>query len=271
MEGLPASSSCELHLAPPTLSYLQASLPMVLRGFEEQATTSQHYVMAQVEEVQTLALMIAHLPLTLREAYLFSIAPCDPQDGPVAAAFLRFATAFARGRVSPLLALPCPLQPARSEAELQTLEAAHRVLDLYVWLAYRFEAFEGREVVEEHRALLAQLIDTSLRDMGLPPARYVGREGAASRDAQLAVRCVLGGAVRLVGWPSDCLPSTGMQAAKEGTRTNGGWLIVVRPAPDARQHYEHMHAAFVLLCCSPFCHSAFALLPFCDVTVLICS
>lgn len=69
--------------------------------------------------------------LSLREAYVFAIAPCDPDDAPLAAAFLRFAAAFARQRrVHPGLALPPPRLPARSEAELAVLESCYRVLDL---------------------------------------------------------------------------------------------------------------------------------------------
>ncbi len=40
--------------------------------------------------------MLKHLPLSLREAYLFCLSPCDPADTPVASALLTFATAYAR-------------------------------------------------------------------------------------------------------------------------------------------------------------------------------
>lgn len=77
-----------------------------------------------------------------------------------------------RGVVTPALVLHPPLAPARSEAELQTLETAYRVLDLYCWLAYRFgDAFMGGEVAAERRRQCGELIHDSIRDMGCAPSR----------------------------------------------------------------------------------------------------
>ena len=52
------------------------------------------------------------------------------------------------------------IAPARSEAELEQLEAAYRVLDLYIWLSFRLEnAFTG-----------AQAPCTTLCSKGLNPS-----------------------------------------------------------------------------------------------------
>lgn len=49
------------------------------------------------------------------------------------------------------------------------LETSHRCLDLWLWLSFRFpDAWVGGEEVAERRAQLAQLIDASIRSMGLP-------------------------------------------------------------------------------------------------------
>lgn len=49
-----------------------------------------------------------------------------------------------RGRVEAAKAQRCQIRPARSEADLEQLEAAYRVLDLYIWLSFRLEdAFTG--------------------------------------------------------------------------------------------------------------------------------
>lgn len=42
-----------------------------------------------------LALMLRHLALSLRDHYIFSISPADPEDPPVAAALLSFASCYA--------------------------------------------------------------------------------------------------------------------------------------------------------------------------------
>lgn len=70
--------------------------------------------------MHTLATMLRHLPLTLREAWTFAISPTDPADAPVATALLSLASSFAqRRRVTPAAILLPPLVEARCELELQ--------------------------------------------------------------------------------------------------------------------------------------------------------
>ena len=59
------------------------------------ATLSQHFFFSNYEPMHKLALMLRHLPLALREHYIFAISPADPEDPPVAAALLSFAEAYA--------------------------------------------------------------------------------------------------------------------------------------------------------------------------------
>ena len=42
-----------------------------------------------------LALMLRHLDLSLRKHYIFALSPTDPEDPPVAAALLSFASCYA--------------------------------------------------------------------------------------------------------------------------------------------------------------------------------
>ena len=57
--------------------------------------------------------------------------------------------------------------PASTEADLQQLEAAHRVLDLYVWLAYRFEpAFSDIQAAAAQRRFCARYIEFAIRLLG---------------------------------------------------------------------------------------------------------
>ncbi len=46
-----------------------------------------------------LLLLLRHLPLSLRERYLFALAPVDPDDAPVTGALLSFAAAYCHRRV----------------------------------------------------------------------------------------------------------------------------------------------------------------------------
>ena len=43
-------------------------------------------------------MLLRHLPLSLRERYLFAIAPVDPDDAPVTSALLTFAAAYCHRR-----------------------------------------------------------------------------------------------------------------------------------------------------------------------------
>lgn len=81
--------------------------------------------------------------------------------------------------------------PARSHpccCPWPQLEAAHRVLDLYAWLAFRLpEAFLGSEEVAERRAALCALIDASIRDMGAAPRRRTQGRAASDTSASADV------------------------------------------------------------------------------------
>lgn len=53
-----------------------------------------------------------------------------------------------------------------TELQLQHLEALHRVYDLYVWLAFRFEdAYRDRTTIEEWREKVAGLIRAGLENL----------------------------------------------------------------------------------------------------------
>lgn len=68
----------------------------MLDQFACEALLAPHFFFAHFEDVRTLAVMLKHLPLSLREAYAFCLAPCDPGDEPVAAALLALATWYSR-------------------------------------------------------------------------------------------------------------------------------------------------------------------------------
>ncbi len=53
---------------------------------------------------------------------------------------LLWALLSCRGHVSVIEAQRWQLKPARTESELEQLEAAYRILDLYIWLSFRMEA-----------------------------------------------------------------------------------------------------------------------------------
>ena len=80
---------------------------------ECRATLSDHFFFSDYEAMHKLALMLRHLPLSLRDAYTFAISPADPDDPIIASALLSFATAYCQ-RWGALLCMSSYAQPVQS-------------------------------------------------------------------------------------------------------------------------------------------------------------
>ncbi|BDA48563.1 ATP-dependent RNA helicase SUV3L, mitochondrial [Coccomyxa sp. Obi] len=161
------------------------NLADALENFADRATLSDHFFFSDYEAMHKLALMLRHLPLSLRDAYTFAISPADPDDPIIASALLSFATAYCqRGTVNVGLAQSVPVRPARNEAELAQLEAAYAVLDLYVWLSYRLEdSFPGRTIALQQRAAVASLVEEALPRILADPDAISRRQKTRERRA----------------------------------------------------------------------------------------
>ena len=62
-----------------------------------------------------------------------------------------------------------------TELQLQHLEALHRVYDLYVWLAFRFEdSYPDRQMIEEWRENVAALIKAGLENLSTQDDDSIG-------------------------------------------------------------------------------------------------
>ena len=77
------------------VSFFAALIHQRLGVFVRRATLSERFFFSDFEPMLRLALMLRHLPLSLREAYIYAISPADPDDAPVASALLSFASAYA--------------------------------------------------------------------------------------------------------------------------------------------------------------------------------
>ncbi|KAK9877040.1 hypothetical protein WA026_016067 [Henosepilachna vigintioctopunctata] len=100
------------------------------------------YFMCNVEDFKFLADMIQHVPLPLRTRYVFCCAPINKKMPFVCTMFLKFARQYSKNE--PITFdwlcrnIGWPLQPPRTIIDLVHLEAVFDVLDLYLWLSYRF-------------------------------------------------------------------------------------------------------------------------------------
>jgi len=142
-----------------------AGLVDALQALTNSAKLASHFRMRNMEDSIAVAQLLAKLPLTLEDHFLFSIAPVDVRDAMVAAAVVKFARTFcSHGRVGVrLISLP-PARTPTGPDELQKLESAHKCLDLYLWLARRLpQAFPEEELASAYRSATATAISAGLQ------------------------------------------------------------------------------------------------------------
>uniref|UniRef100_A0A3Q3ST10 ATP-dependent RNA helicase SUPV3L1, mitochondrial n=1 Tax=Mastacembelus armatus TaxID=205130 RepID=A0A3Q3ST10_9TELE len=163
------------------------------------------YFVCNIDDFKFLADMIQHIPLNLRSRYVFCTAPINKKQPFVCTSFLKFARQFSRDE--PLIfAWVCrhiswPLAPPKNIKDLVHLEAVHDVLDLYLWLSYRFmDMFPDTALVREIQQELDNIIqqgvrnitrliratDTAITDALQPQSSRQGQTGGSRRTASNA-------------------------------------------------------------------------------------
>jgi hypothetical protein len=147
------------------------------------------FFLCDCEDIIRVAKCIDDIPLPFRVRYAFVQAPVDVEDGLLAMALRRFADRFQRkGRVQ--LGLHIPAEPPRTPHELEELESAHAVFDLYLWLARKFPV-EFTSVTEARAAAATaqKLITAGLERMGARAVKVARKRmavQAATRGAMEA-------------------------------------------------------------------------------------
>ncbi|CAL8353205.1 unnamed protein product [Merluccius merluccius] len=128
------------------------------------------YFVCNIDDFKFLADMIQHIPLNLRSRYVFCTAPINKKQPFVCTSFLKFARQFSRDE--PLTFdwvcrhISWPLPPPKNIKDLVHLEAAHDVLDLYLWLSYRFmDMFPDTALVRVIQQQLDDIIQQGVRNI----------------------------------------------------------------------------------------------------------
>uniref|UniRef100_A0A8C8I2V9 ATP-dependent RNA helicase SUPV3L1, mitochondrial n=1 Tax=Oncorhynchus tshawytscha TaxID=74940 RepID=A0A8C8I2V9_ONCTS len=128
------------------------------------------YFVCNIDDFKFLADMIQHIPLNLRSRYVFCTAPINKKQPFVCTSFLKFARQFSRDE--PLTfdwvcrLVSWPLVPPKNIKDLVHLEAVHDVLDLYLWLSYRFmDMFPDANHVREIQQELDSIIQLGVRNI----------------------------------------------------------------------------------------------------------
>ncbi|KRT80085.1 helicase, partial [Oryctes borbonicus] len=112
------------------------------------------YFMCNTEDFKFLADMIQHVPLPLRARYVFCCAPINKKMPFVCTMFLKFARQYSKNEVITFdwlcRHIGWPVQTPKTIIDLVHLEAVFDVLDLYLWLSYRFmDLFTDVELVRD--------------------------------------------------------------------------------------------------------------------------
>ncbi|XP_027871664.1 ATP-dependent RNA helicase SUPV3L1, mitochondrial [Xiphophorus couchianus] len=128
------------------------------------------YFVCNIDDFKFLADMIQHIPLNLRSRYVFCTAPINKKQPFVCTSFLKFARQFSRDE--PLTFdwvrrhIGWPLAAPRNIKDLVHLEAVHDVLDLYLWLSYRFmDMFPDTAAIRGIQQELDNIIQQGVRNI----------------------------------------------------------------------------------------------------------
>ncbi|XP_016554979.1 ATP-dependent RNA helicase SUV3, mitochondrial isoform X2 [Capsicum annuum] len=141
----------------------------ILEHFVDNAKLSEHYFIANCDELLKVAAVIDTLPLSLHDKYLFCISPVDMDDDISSQGLTQFATNYSKNGLVQLREIftPGTLKVPKSHTALKELESIHKVLDLYVWLSYRLdESFPDRELASSQKAICSMLIEEFLGTVG---------------------------------------------------------------------------------------------------------
>ncbi|KAK6780899.1 hypothetical protein RDI58_023083 [Solanum bulbocastanum] len=141
----------------------------ILEHFMDNAKLSEHYFIANCDELLKVAAIIDTLPLSLHDKYLFCISPVEMDDDISSQGLTQFATNYSNNGLVRLREIftPGTLKVPTSHTALKELESIHKVLDLYVWLSYRLEeSFPDRELASSQKAICSMLIEEFLEGQG---------------------------------------------------------------------------------------------------------
>lgn len=121
------------------------------------------YFMCNIEDFKFLADMIQHVPLPLRARYVFCCAPINRKMPFVCSMFLKYARQFSKNEPVTFdwLCNQCgwPFLLPKTILDLVHLEAVFDVLDIYLWLSYRFiDMFPDTKLVREMQKELDLII-----------------------------------------------------------------------------------------------------------------
>ncbi|KAK1333738.1 LOW QUALITY PROTEIN: hypothetical protein QTO34_006125 [Cnephaeus nilssonii] len=151
------------HLPDTTLSNL-------IDIFVDFSQVDGQYFVCNLDDFKFSAELIQHIPLSLRVRYVFCTAPINKKQPFVCSSLLQFARQHSRNEPLTFAWLrryiKWPLHPPNNIKDLMDLEAVHDVLDLYLWLSYRFiDMFPDANLVRDLQKELDGIIQEGVHNI----------------------------------------------------------------------------------------------------------
>lgn len=130
------------------------------------------YFLCNFGEIIYLAEMIDHIPIKLRAKYTFATSPINRKQTFVCTCFVKFVRSYSNNELvtDEILKkmIEWPFKVPKNVNEVAHLETVYDVLDLYLWLGYRFpEVFSYIDEVKQMRADLEQIIYEGVKNMSI--------------------------------------------------------------------------------------------------------
>lgn len=152
---------------------------------ESRQANENIYFICDLEEKKHLAATIDDLELSFHDRYMFCMAPVN-DDPELHRFFRKLAKDFAKDQsVSLSLTVERDAVPRDPESLLR-LEEIHQKLDLYIWLAQRFDSFVDKKKAQDECMACCLLVDKGLR--ALRPSTKSMRKKSSQRSSSVRIR-----------------------------------------------------------------------------------
>ncbi|XP_030059010.1 ATP-dependent RNA helicase SUPV3L1, mitochondrial isoform X1 [Microcaecilia unicolor] len=206
-----------------------ASLSNLIDIFVSLSQVDGLYFVCNVDDFKFLADMIQHIPLNLRSRYVFCTAPINKKQPFVCTSLLKFARQFSRNEPVTFDWLRrhtnWPLVPPKNIKDLVHLEAVHDVLDLYLWLSYRFmDMFPDANLVREIQKELDGIIQIGVHNITklIRASETSAGLGAVAEDKDLPAHRTNGRTVNVEDLPTaDLNASKPLSPRRRGSKVLG--------------------------------------------------
>nr|CAD2134621.1 unnamed protein product [Meloidogyne enterolobii] len=147
------------------------SLSQLLDIFASISSVSEDYFSCSHARIREMAILIEHIPLSLRDRYTFCLCPVNNSGSSfLSTAYIMIVKKYSEGNAITIQFIKHlvmgEMRLADNLERLRTLGDVYDILYAYLWLSYRFEDyFPNRDLVRELQVECGDLINKSIQLM----------------------------------------------------------------------------------------------------------